>query len=334
MKKRLKHLTGLFLAAAMLFSAVPAQAAEISGAVSEETTGTVTDTTGAAATTGTTTTDASAANSASNTTTTDKKPYLALGADLSADQLSTVLALLGVDAAGLANYDVVYITNADEHTYLGSYMDASEIGSKSLSSVVVYEAEKGSGLNITTHNINYCTQGMYENACATAGITDANIIIAGPTPISGTAALVGIFEAYSEMTGKEISEDVIDGALNELIVTGNLEETLSQFSSEDIEGLIAYAKQYMIDNNLTDAESIGKAVDEACKEYGVTLTDSERSQVISLLEKLSKLDIDASTLTSMITGAQKASGIISSIGGFFSNIGSAISGFFKGLFGK
>lgn len=44
---------------------------------------------------------------------------------------------------------------------------------------------------------------MYKNALTTAGITDADIIVAGPKPISGTAALVGIFEAYEAMTGKQ-----------------------------------------------------------------------------------------------------------------------------------
>ena len=48
----------------------------------------------------------------------DDKPILALGADLSADQRATVLGLLGVDESDLANYDVISITNAEEHQYL------------------------------------------------------------------------------------------------------------------------------------------------------------------------------------------------------------------------
>lgn len=332
MKKRLKRMAALMLAATLSLSAITVQASDVSGDVVESTT---TDGTSAASTdTSSATTDTTTTTTTSTETSSSQKPYLALGADLTAEQQSTVLALLGVDATQLANYDVVYVTNEQEHQYLDSYLDSSEIGSKSLSSVVVYEAEEGSGLQITTHNINYCTQGMYENACATAGITDAKIVIAGPTSISGTAALVGIFKAYSEMTGEEISEDVIDGALNELIVTGNLEETLSGFNAEDIEGLIAYAKQYMAEHNLTDAESIGKAVDEACEEYGVTLTDDERSKVIDLLEKLNTLNLDSGALAAAISGVEKASGVLSSVGNFFVSVGSAISGFFKGLFGK
>ena len=120
----------------------------------------------------------------------DDKPYLALGADLSDDQRNTVLSLMGIDPANLANYDVTYVTNAQEHQYLDSYVDASKIGSKSWSSVVIVKRKKGNGLNISTNNITYCTVGMYKNALTTAGITDADIIVAGPKPISGTAALV------------------------------------------------------------------------------------------------------------------------------------------------
>ena len=67
----------------------------------------------------------------------DDKPYLALGADLSDDQKNIVLSLMGIDPANLANYNVTYVTNAQEHQYLDSYVDSSKIGSKSWSSVVI-----------------------------------------------------------------------------------------------------------------------------------------------------------------------------------------------------
>ena len=52
----------------------------------------------------------------------DDKPILALGADLSTDQRAAVLGLLGVDESDLANYDVISITNAEEHQYLDAYL--------------------------------------------------------------------------------------------------------------------------------------------------------------------------------------------------------------------
>lgn len=262
------------------------------------------------------------------------KPYLALGADLTPDQQATVLSLLGVDATQIGNYSVSYVTNAEEHQYLDKLVDPSAIGTKSLSSVVVYEAPKGSGLNITTKNITFCTEGMYRNACATAGIQDATIVVAGPSNISGTAALVGIFKAYQEMSGKTIDVQTINGALSELVVTGNIEGALSNVDPETVEQLLAYLKQYMAENNLHDKASIGTAVDQAAKDYNVTLSDSEKTQIVDLLMTLDKLDLDPGALSGLVGGYQKVNNVTSSIGNFFKDLGEKISSFFKGLFGQ
>ena len=268
------------------------------------------------------------------------KPYLSLGADLSDEQRNTVLSLMGIDPANLSDYDVVYVTNAEEHQYLDAYIDASQIGSKSLSSVVIVEREKGSGINISTSNITYCTVGMYKNALATAGVTDADIIVAGPTGISGTAALVGIFKAYQEMTGETIDAQIIDAALNELVITGQLEETIEGLTDEEVEEFIAYIKSVIAQNDLKDEASINEAIDDACEKYQVTLSDSERQQIVDLLLKITSLGIDLNGLVdyaeslyhSYRDGGGDASGLLSSIGSFFTNAFTAIADFFKGLF--
>lgn len=267
------------------------------------------------------------------------RPYLALGADLTDEQRATVLSLMGIDPANIGNYDVVYVTNEEEHKYLDSYIDASQIGSKSWSSVVIVEREAGSGLNISTNNITYCTVGMYKNALSTAGITDADIIIAGPTGISGTAALVGIFKAYEEMTGKEVDETVVDAALNELVITGQLEASIEGLTDEEVEEFIAYIKSVIAENDLSDAASINEVIDEACDKYGVTLSDAERQQIIDLLVKITSLGIDldglvdyAQSLYNSYKNGGSSEGVMSSIGNFFSNAFTAIADFFKGLF--
>ena len=269
----------------------------------------------------------------------DDKPYLALGADLSDDQKNTVLSLMGIDPANLANYNVTYVTNAQEHQYLDSYVDSSKIGSKSWSSVVIVKRKKGNGLNISTNNITYCTVGMYKNALTTAGITDADIIVAGPKPISGTAALVGIFEAYEEMTGEAVQDNVVDAALNELVVTGELEASIQGLTDQEVEEFIAYIKSLIAEKGLTDEKSINEAIDEACDKYGVTLSDDERQKIVDLLLKITSLGIDlsglvdyAASLYNSFKNGGSSSGIIASIGNFFGNIFSAIGEFFKNLF--
>ena len=269
----------------------------------------------------------------------DDKPYLALGADLSDDQKNIVLSLIGIDPANLANYNVTYVTNAQEHQYLDSYVDSSKIGSKSWSSVVIVKRKKGNGLNISTNNITYCTVGMYKNALTTAGITDADIIVAGPKPISGTAALVGIFEAYEAMTGEAVQDNVVDAALNELVVTGELEASIQGLTDQEVEEFIAYIKSLIAEKGLTDEKSINEAIDEACDKYGVTLSDDERQKIVDLLLKITSLGIDlsglvdyAASLYNSFKNGGSSSGIIASIGNFFGNIFSAIGEFFKNLF--
>ena len=267
------------------------------------------------------------------------KPYLALGADLSEEQRSTVLSLMGIDPANLSNYEVVSITNSEEHQYLDSYVEASKIGSKSWSSVVIVERAKGNGLNISTKNINYCTVGMYKNALTTAGITDADIIVAGPKQISGTAALVGIFKAYEKMTGKEVQDNVVDAALNELVITGELEDSIKGLSNQEVEEFIAYIKSLIAEKNLTTESGINDAIDEACKKYDVTLTDEERQKIVDLLLKITSLGIDlsglvdyASKIYDSFKNGGSSSGVLSAIGQFVGNIFSAIGSFFKSLF--
>ncbi len=269
----------------------------------------------------------------------DDKPYLALGADLSDDQKNIVLSLMGIDPANLANYNVTYVTNAQEHQYLDSYVDSSKIGSKSWSSVVIVKRKKGNGLNISTNNITYCTVGMYKNALTTAGITDADIIVAGPKPISGTAALVGIFEAYEAMTGEAVQDNVVDAALNELVVTGELEASIQGLTDQEVEEFIAYIKSLIAEKGLTDEKSINEAIDEACDKYSVTLSDDERQKIVDLLLKITSLGIDlsglvdyAASLYNSFKNGGSSSGIIASIGNFFGNIFSAIGEFFKNLF--
>lgn len=262
----------------------------------------------------------------------EDKPYLALGANLSEQQKAVVLGLLGVNPAELDDYDVIYITNEEEHQYLGNYVSADKIGSNSLSSVLIVKREQGHGINITTKNISYCTIGMYKNALITAGITDADIIVAGPMPISGTAALVGAMKAYAVMTGEEVTEESMDTALNELVLTGDLADAVGD--SEKAEELIAYLKQDVLSRDLSDEDEIREAINEACEKFDVYLSEDEISQLVSLLKKIGQLDLDLDSITKQ---AQDLYDKFSNIdaGGFFSKIAdffSKIADFFKGLF--
>lgn len=264
------------------------------------------------------------------------KPYLALGADLTPEQQATVLSLMGISQSELTNYDVVYVTNDMEHQYLDSYLPASTIGTRALSSVLIMEGKKGSGIQISTKNISYCTVGMYKNALATAGLEDAEIIVAGPFPISGTAALIGALQAYSKMTGDEIKEESLDTAMNELVVTGDLVDAVGGDKAQ-AEEFMAYVKQEVVKNGLDDEASINEAIDKACKEFNVTLTESQKQQLLGVMKKISDLDLDWDQLLNQASdlydrldemGLLSDSGFLGKIKDFFRSI----KEFFQNLF--
>lgn len=274
------------------------------------------------------------------------KSIIALGADLSAEQRATVLSLMDVTEADLANYQVVTITNDMEHQYLDAYMDASVIGSNSLSSVKITPAESGHGVLVTTKNINYCTTGMYRNALLTAGVSDADILVVGPTEISGTAALIGAIKGYEAMSGESVSDTTLDTAMNELITTGEI--AMQDADSQDIEELIAFVKAKVAAGGLDSDDQIRSAIEEGEDKFGVTLTEDEINQIIAIMQKINQLGLDPNVLVAQAedlyskfgkdflknldTDAIAKEVAKSAASGFFAKIGDAIKGFFAGLF--
>lgn len=263
----------------------------------------------------------------------EDKPYLSLGGNLTEEQRNTVLQLMGIDPSELSEYDVIYTTIDEEYQYLGNYLSSDTIGKRSLSSVVVVKREQGHGINITTKNISYCTVGMYKNALITAGITDADIIVAAPFPISGTGALVGTMKAYAVMTGEEVSEENMDAALNELVVTGDLADTIGD--SEQVEEFIAYLKQQIVERGLKSEEDIRVLIKEAEKKFNISLNEEQIRDIVALLQKIGNLDLDIDTLVSQARDLYDRIADIGRSSGFFDKIAEffrAILDFFKNLF--
>lgn len=270
--------------------------------------------------------------------TSSNKPYISLGADLNSTEMETVLQLLGVSEEELSNYTVVKITNSMEHEYLDSYMSSSLIGSRALSSVLVRGEKEGYGIKVTTKNISYCTVGMYQNALATAGITNADITVVGPFKISGTAGLVGVIKAYENMTGEQVDEEKVEAATNELVVTSDIAENIGD--SEKAEELVGFIKNEVASNDYTE-EEMSALVDEAASEMQVSLSDEDKQNILDLMDKVKALDIDVTQLQEQVEGLySKLQGMDLHINldseetkSFLSNLWDKIVGFFNDLLG-
>lgn len=253
----------------------------------------------------------------------ENKTIITLGADLNASEKATVLSELGVTEDDLKDCRVIEVTNQDEHDYLDDYLSASVIGNRALSSIRLDRTSEGSGIHVTTRNINYCTESMYVNALATAGIKDADVIVAGPFEISGTAGLVGTMKAYEEITGKEISDDVKDAATDELVTTGQIADSIDD--PDKASDLIGYVKNEVVSQGSgISKDEIGNIVDKASDEMDVKLSDEDRQKIIDMMAKISKLDLDVNSLQ------EQAKGLYDKLQGMNLNIDSEkAQGFFE-----
>lgn len=278
------------------------------------------------------------------------KIVVALGADLTEEQKASVLELMGITKDQLAGYDVIYVTNAQEHQYLDEYLSSSVIGSKSLSSVMLKKQAAGSGVTVTTKNINYCTTGMYRNALLTAGVEDTEVIVAAPSQISGTAALIGAVKAYEKMEGTTISDTSLSSALDELITTGELAKAAQNVSGDDIEKLIAYIKEKVANGELETDEDIRAAVEEGEERFGVSLTKEEVQRIVDLMNKLEGMGLNSDYLISqaeklynkygadIVNHADEAiseavsDAVTNAAGGFFQSIKNSVKDFFSSIF--
>ena len=279
--------------------------------------------------------------------------YVTLGADLNADERAAVLPLLGLTEETLAtSAQTLAVTNAEEHQYLDPYLDASVIGTRALSSCKVTERSEG-GITVETHNITYCTPAMYESALATAGLKNAEVVVAGPFNISGTAALVGAMKAYSEMTGTVITPELVDASTQELVVTSQIAENYE--NPDEVTEVIAAIKQVCLENDLKTDEEINRAIDEVSSEFQVTLSEEERQMIRDLIQKLNDMHIDIKALSEQASGIyEKLSnsgfdfsqfdfsgntnpdGSVDATGfiGFLNSLLSRLSSWFTGLFGN
>lgn len=210
-----------------------------------------------------------------------------IGADLTDDQIAAVYNAFGIKRGDAIE---LRVTNGEERQWLQGYVDESLIGTRSISCVYVELLPEGSGMDVTTSNITWCTGEMYISALATAGITDARIIVASPFEVSGTAALTGVYKAYEDMTGKKLDDLAKLVSTQELTITGELANEIGSMDSTSIVNDL----KLMLDETqkMTDDEIRAEIIDIAGR-YNVSLTNTQIQQLIDLCRSLEGLDADS-----------------------------------------
>ena len=264
----------------------------------------------------------------------DVQARAVIGANLDENQIAAVYQLFNVKRGDVKEMTV---TNAEEREYLEGYVDESLIGTRSISCVYVELLAEGAGMDVTTSNITWCTPEMYISALATAGITDAKIVVAAPFEVSGTAALTGVYKAYEDLTGKKLDDLAKAVSTQELTITGELANEIGEMDSTSIVNDL----KMMLDETaqMTDQE-IREQIIQIAATYNVNLTDNQINQLISLCRSLEGLDADAlksrveevqNTLkkvsdakTQVIGFVEQVKKVVTSIKSFFEKIGDII----------
>jgi uncharacterized protein YpuA (DUF1002 family) len=256
-----------------------------------------------------------------------------IGADLTDAQKDTVYQAFSIKRESVPELTV---TNSEEKTYLSGLVDPSVIGTRSISCVYVKIGKPNSGISVQTSNINWCTREMYMNALATAGITDAEIIVAAPFTVSGTAALTGIYKAYEDLTGEKISDEAKLASTQELVITAELADEIGSYDSVAIVNELKLILNET--KNMTDDE-VRDEIRRIAGEYSISITDGQVEQLLSLCRSLEVLDADAlqakvesvqKAIKNLATAKENASKFVAGVQNIFKAIGS----FFSNLFGK
>ena len=260
-----------------------------------------------------------------------------IGADLSDEQVEAVYGMFGIRRGEAIE---LKMTNAEERTYLEGYVDNSLIGTRSISCVYVELLPAGSGMSVTTSNINWCTGEMYISALATAGITDANIIVAAPFEVSGTAALSGVYKAYEDMTGKKLDDLAKLVSTQELTITGEL---AAEIGAMDSTAIVNELKLMLDVTQTMSDDEIRAEIREIASRYNVNLTNTQVEQLLTLCRSLEGLDAESlkarvqevqNTLqkvsdakTKVVGFVQGVKKVVESVSGFFDKIKDIIARF-------
>ena len=264
----------------------------------------------------------------------DAQARAVIGANLDENQIASVYQLFNVKRGDVKEMTV---TNAEEREYLEGYVDESLIGTRSISCGYVELLAEGAGMDVTTSNITWCTPEMYISALATAGITDARIVVDAPFEVSVTAALTGVYKAYEDLTGKKLDDLAKAVSTQELTITGELANEIGEMDSTSIVNDL----KMMLDETaqMTD-EEIKEQIIQIAATYNVSLTDNQINQLITLCRSLEGLDADAlksrveevqNTLkkvsdakTQVLGFVDRVKKVVTSIKSFFEKIGDII----------
>ena len=267
----------------------------------------------------------------------DGTRVVTIGVNNTAEQRQKIFNYFGVKENEV---QVLEVNNQEEREYLGKVATEAQLGTKTYSCAYVEPTNNG-GINVKTANITWVTSSMVASTLSTAGMTNANAVIAAVFPVSGTGALTGVMKAFEDASGEKLDEDKKELASEELITTGDLGDEIGQ---DKATGVVNDIKTEVIKNGTSDVTQIADIINNVTNNYNITLTDAQVKQITDLMEKIAAQNYDYNSMKETLNNVSDvvkdnlqeagesvgSSGIMDSIGNFFSSIGDWFSNLFSG----
>ena len=212
------------------------------------------------------------------------------GGDLTPPQRDELAQLFGVDpSTRIETVGTPELANALQETGIPVVEDDKAISSAGLTCL-----DRGQGLNVQTRNITRMTPAIYANALVTAGVGDANILVAAPAanPVTGETALVGVLKAFPQcQAGKQPEPARVALAYEQLaqtVAVAGPDGDLGKASAALLE-----AAQPVVTGQARDEAAIGGALDRALASQGVSVSPEKRGELIAYLQKVGGVDYGA-----------------------------------------
>lgn len=260
----------------------------------------------------------------------DGTNVVTIGVNNTAEQRAKIFKYFGVNENEV---QVLEVNNKEEREYLGGVATEAQLGTKTYSCSYVQPTNSG-GINVKTANITWVTSSMVASTLSTAGMQNANCVIAAVFPVSGTGALTGVMKAFEDASGKKLDEDKKELASEELITTGDLGDDIGQ---DKATGVINDVKTEIIKNGTHDTNQIAQTINNVTNNYNVTLTDAQVKQITDLMEKIAAQNYDYNSMKETLNNVSdvvqdnlKEAGEDIKGSGFFSSIKDWFTNLFKG----
>lgn len=179
----------------------------------------------------------------------------------------------------------------------GRTYDSSEIFSSAL---VNLNDNDNLEVSVDKSKINTITGDMYLSALKSAGITNGHVYVTSPVEATGESALAGIMNCYEEATNVEIPETVKEAANKEIYTQAEVVKE-SNVSSDEVSKLVNDVKETVIQQNITDHQTIVNIVYNYTVNNNINITNSSIENIANTIEQIQNVQGDVNTYENQVT---------------------------------